>query len=189
MITLNSGEVAPGFAVKDVNGTPVSLSEYQGKKVLLTFFRYASCPFCTVRFVRMTQEVERYAQQGIQVIGVFESSPEYIKEYLGPRGLPFPVIPDPQGELYARYGIRKSLPGLMFGMFRMPTLLRALFDKEYRMAKPDGDITRIPADFLITPDQIIADSYYGSDIGDHIPFKRIDEFAGPDAKPLLAGRP
>ena len=123
MITLNSGEVAPGFAVKDVNGTPVSLSEYQGKKVLLTFFRYASCPFCTVRFVRMTQEVERYAQQGIQVIGVFESSPEYIKEYLGPRGLPFPVIPDPQGELYARYGIRKSLPGLMFGMFRMPTLL------------------------------------------------------------------
>ncbi|MEN8168816.1 MAG: peroxiredoxin family protein [Pseudomonadota bacterium] len=177
MITLKTDDMAPDFAMIDLNGDTIRLADYKGEKVLLSFFRYATCPFCTVRFVRLTQEVERYAEQGIQVIAVFESSSDYIQEYLGRRGLPFPVIPDPQGELYARYGIKKSLPGLMLGMFRMPTMLRALFDPDYRMAKPDADITRIPADFLIGTDQIIADSYYGSDIGDHIPFKRIDSFA------------
>ena len=177
MSTLNIGELAPEFSTSDLNGNTIRLSDYHGKKVLLSFFRYATCPFCTVRFARLIQEVEHYAEKDIQVIAVFESSPEYIKKYLSRRGLPFPVIPDPQGELYARYGVKKSLPGLMLGMFRMPTFLRALFDPEYRMAKPDSSITRIPADFLIGTNQVINDSYYGSDIGDHISFKRIDSFA------------
>ncbi len=176
MTTLHCGDQAPDFTLPDLDGRPVRLADYHGRKVLLTFFRYATCPFCTVRFVRLTQETRRYAEQGIQIIGVFESSADYIREYLSRRGLPFPIIPDPDGTLYAQYGVRKSLPGLLFGMFRMPTLLRALFDRDYRMAAPDGSVTRIPADFLIASDGVIADAYYGSDIGDHIPFQRIDHF-------------
>ena len=177
MSTLNVGDLAPDFTMTDLDGSEIHLYDYHGKKILLCFFRYATCPFCTIRYVRLTQEAERYAKQGIQVIGVFESSAEYIKKYLGSRGLAFPIIPDPEGKLYRQYGVKKSLPGLMFGMFRMPTLLRALFDPEYHMAKPDSSMTRIPADFLISTDKSIAETYYGSDIGDHIPFKRIDKFA------------
>lgn len=180
MNTLNIGDVAPDFIMKDMNKDDIRLYNFNGKKVLLCFFRYATCPFCTVRFVRLSQEVERYAKQGVQIIGVFESSEEYIQKYLGSRGLSFPIIPDPTGELYRQYGVKKSLPGLMFGMFRIPTLLRALFDREYHMAKPEGDMSRIPADFLINADKSIADTYYGSDIGDHISFKRIDAFAEED---------
>ena len=178
MKTLHSGDQAPDFTLPGLDGRAVRLADYRGRKVLLTFFRYATCPFCTVRFVRLAQEAPRYAEQGIQVIGVFESSADYVREYLSRRGLPFPVIADPDGTLYAQYGVKKSLPGLLFGMFRMPTLLRALFDRDYRMAAPDGSLIRIPADFLIGPDRLIADAYYGSDIGDHIPFQRIDRFAG-----------
>lgn len=180
MTTLNIGDLAPDFTMRDMSGSDIRLYDFKGKKILLCFFRYATCPFCTVRFVRLSQEVERYAKQGIQIVGVFESSEEYIQKYLGSRGLTFPIIPDPTGELYRQYGVKKSLPGIMIGMFRMPALLRALFDREYRMAKPDGSISRIPADFLINADKSIADTYYGSDIGDHIPFKRIDKFAEQD---------
>lgn len=186
MNTLNIGDVAPDFTMKDMNKNDIHLYDFKGKKILLCFFRYATCPFCTVRFVRLSQEVERYAKQGIQIVGVFESSEKYIQKYLGRRGLSFPIIPDPAGELYLQYGVKKSLPGLMFGMFRMPTLLRTLFDREYRMAKPDGSISRIPADFLINADKSIADTYYGSDIGDHIPFKRIDRFAEEDVNIQLS---
>ena len=177
MRILNINNLAPDFTMPDVNGNEIHFYDYKGKKILLCFFRYATCPFCTVRFVRLSQEAERYSKLGVQVIGVFESSAEYIKKYLGSRGLTFPVIPDPAGELYRIYGVKKSLPGLMFGMFRMPTMLRALFDPEYRMAKPDGSITRIPADFIVNADLSIADIYFGNDIGDHIPFKRVDKFA------------
>ncbi len=177
MNILNINNPAPDFTMPDVYGNEIHLYGYKGKKVVLCFFRYATCPFCTVRFVRLSQEVERYQQQGVQVIGVFESGADYIKKYLGSRGLTFPVIPDPGGELYRIYGVKKSVAGLMFGMFRIPTLLRAIFDPEYRMEKADGSISRIPADFLINTDMSIADIYFGSDIGDHIPFKRIDKFA------------
>jgi peroxiredoxin len=177
MNTLTTGNRAPDFTLPDLDGRPVHLADYQGRKVLLIFFRYATCPFCTVRFVRLAQEAQRYAAQGLQIIGVFESGADYIREYLYRRGLPFPVIPDPEGKLFALYGVKKSLPGLLFGMLRLPTLLRALLDPQYRMARPDGPVTRIPADFLIDENQVIADAYYGSDIGDHIPFARIDRFA------------
>lgn len=177
MNILQNGDYAPDFDMPDLDGNPIRLSDYRGKKVLLVFFRYATCPFCTVRFVRLTQEVQHYAAQGIQIIGVFESSRDYIRQYLSRRGIPFPVIPDPEGKLYTSYGVKKSLVGTMIGMFRIFSLLRAMLDPDYKMAVPDSSIMRIPADFLIGPAQTIVDVYYGSDIGDHIPFRRIDQFA------------
>lgn len=177
MTRLNKGELAPDFNAQDVTGKQIRLSAFRGRKILLSFFRYATCPFCTVRFVRLAQEMERYANSGLVVIGVFESSREYIMRYIGRRGLPFPIIADPDGELYAQYGVKKSMPGMMLGMLRMPTLLRALLDPDYRMANSGGSKTRIPADFLISGDRTIVESYYGRDIGDHMPFKHIDSFA------------
>lgn len=178
MEKLEPGEHAPDFSAIDIHGRPVRLHGYAGRKVLLSFFRFATCPFCTVRFVRLTQEAERYAQQGLEVIAVFESSAEYIREYLNGRSMPFPVIADPDGELYARYGLKKSATGLLFGMFRIPTLLRALFDPQFRMARPDSSLLRIPADFLLDSNGRLVESYYGRDIGDHIPFKKIERFIG-----------
>ena len=177
MKTLSINNLAPDFTHVDMEGRKLRLSDYKGKKVLLSFFRFATCPFCTVRFARLSQEARQYSDMGIQIIAVFESSPEYIQEYLGNRSLPFPVIADPDGVLYASYGVKKSLFGMMLGMFRMPSLIRLMFDRNYKMAKPDSSIIRIPADFLIGTNQQIEDAYYGRDIGDHIPFHRIDRFA------------
>lgn len=178
MPTLHQNDRAPDFTAFDVDGRPVRLADYRGHKVLLTFFRYATCPFCTVRFMRLAREAAQYSDRGLRIIGVFESSADYIREYvyLYRRGLPFPVIPDPRGDLYALYGARKSWLGLMLGMFRIPTLMRALFTPTYHMAAPDGSLSRIPADFLIRPDQLITEAYYGNDIGDHIPFRHINRF-------------
>jgi peroxiredoxin Q/BCP len=170
------GAVAPDFAVIDLEGNTQRLSDYRGQKVLLTFLRYATCPFCTIRYQQLINELPKYEKQGLKVLVVFESSPDYIREYLSRRGLPFPVIPNPEGQLYRLYQVEHSMGGLMFGMLRLPSLIRAMFDPRFKMAKPDSSITRIPADFLIDEGGVIADSYYGRDIGDHIPFKRIDQF-------------
>lgn len=177
MQQLQQGDKAPDFTMRDLNGVDFSLSEYRGKKVLLTFFRFATCPFCTVRFARLAQEVGQHRLAGVEVIGVFESSADYILQYLGNRGLPFRIVADPNSLLYARFGLEKSMLGLLLGMFRLPTLMRAMFDKKYRMAKPDASLSRIPADFLIGADQVIECAYYGRDIGDHLPFHLIEKFA------------
>jgi hypothetical protein len=42
----------------------------------------------------------------------------------------------------------------------------------------EGDKALIPADFLVGPDLIIEQAYYGNDIGDHLPLPEIDSFLG-----------
>ena len=146
---LRGAEYAPDFEMLDLDGRLLRLSDYRGKTVLLTFFRYVTCPFCTMRFVRLSQEAHRLGAHGVQIIGVFESNPAAIRSAVSRRGLPFPIIADPAGALYARYGVKTSLLGLVLGMFRVPTLMRALTDRHYRLARPNGSFSRLPADFLI----------------------------------------
>ncbi len=43
MITPQAGGQAPDFTLSDILDREVRLSEYRGRKVLLSFFRYASC--------------------------------------------------------------------------------------------------------------------------------------------------
>jgi len=183
---LNRGAVAPDFAIIDLEGNTQRLDDYRGQKVLLSFLRFATCPFCTIRFQQLINELPKYEKQGLKMLVVFESSPDYIRQYLSRRGLPFPVIPDPDGQLYRLYQVEHSMGGLLLGMFRLPSLIGAMFDPLYRMAKPDSSISRIPADFLIDEGGVIADSYYGRDIGDHIPFNRIDQFMLESMPPMTA---
>ncbi len=181
MNKLSIGDKAPDFTMKDLKGVDIKLSYYQNKKVILSFFRFATCPFCTVRFARLVQEAQHYSDNGVYIIAVFESGPDYIKKYINNQDINFPIIADPEGKLYSQYGVKKSVLGIMLGMMRLPTLMKAMFSSGYKMAKPDSSMRRIPADFLIDQEQTIIDSYYGKDIGDHIPFKRIDQIFVNDA--------
>ncbi|MCK4865389.1 MAG: redoxin domain-containing protein [Gammaproteobacteria bacterium] len=171
------GDRAPDFTTTDLDGNTIQISDYVGKKTLLVFFRFASCPLCTVRFAQLIQNYPEYSKKGLNIIAVFESSPEYIRRYVNDkRKVPFPIIADPEGELYKLYNVKKSIVGTMKGMFRIFKMLKSMMDPAYSMGKPDGSITRIPADFLINPLMVVTDSYYGSDIGDHIPLNRITHF-------------
>jgi hypothetical protein len=43
-LRLTDGEPARGFQMEDIGGQPVRLADYAGRHVLLSFFRFASCP-------------------------------------------------------------------------------------------------------------------------------------------------
>lgn len=177
MNDLTIGDSVPDFSTTDINGNTIQLSDYIGKKTLLCFFRFATCPLCTVRFLQLLQNYPDYQARGLNIIAVFESSPDYVRRYVSDRRkVPFPIIADLDGELYKLYNVKKSVPGMIFGMFRIFKMLKGMLDPEFSMGKPDGSITRVPADFLISPLMKIKDSYYGKDIGDHIPLNRIDKF-------------
>jgi len=40
----------------------------------------------------------------------------------------------------------------------------------------EGIKSMVPADFLISPDLSVQVAYYGSDIGDHLPIVKINEW-------------
>lgn len=177
MQDLLPGDNVPDFVRKDIFDETVQISNYVGKKTLLVFFRFASCPFCTVRFAQLLQNYPKYSANGLHIIAIFESSPEFVRRYAtNKKNIPFPVIADLDGELYKLYNVKKSILGTAKGMFRIFKMMKGMFVRKFSMAVPDGSITRVPADFLIGPLLTVKESYYGNDIGDHIPFKHIDSF-------------
>lgn len=48
---LKKGDKAIGFKTEDILGNKIDLEEFRGKKVLLSFYRGASCPFLTSGFM------------------------------------------------------------------------------------------------------------------------------------------
>ena len=70
---LQPGQAAPDFTVTDFTGVTRTLSDYRGKKVLLSFYRYASCPFCNLRIHQLRQKAAEWEGQGLVMLAVFQS--------------------------------------------------------------------------------------------------------------------
>jgi peroxiredoxin Q/BCP len=105
------GEKARKFTGVDFKGVPFDSDELGGKKVLFSFFRYASCPFCNLRIHRLISRYEQYQKAGVEVVAVFQSPPESIRQYVGKQDIPFTVLADPERKLYTLYGVESSWLG------------------------------------------------------------------------------
>ncbi len=170
---LQPGDAAPEIGTNDYLGNPIRLHEYKGRWVLLSFYRYASCPFCNLRVHKLSQQAKELHRLNLSLIGVFQSPTEAIAKHAGARDPGFPLIADPSQALYAQFGLETSWVGVLTGMiFKMPTMMAAMF-KGFLPGSIEGDFTQMPADFLINPDGIIVIANYGTDLGDHLPLETV----------------
>jgi len=179
---LVAGDTTPYFKTLDVLGNMVDLNEYKGKRVLLSFYRFVTCPLCNLR---VAQFMRQYPQikDDIAVIAVFESSQEYITDYVGPKGLPFPIIADPKAILFKHFGVETSWFKSMLAMLKPITMMKAMWNVRFRMGPRDGKANRVPADFLIDTDGTVRVCHYGSNITDHIPMKQVEKFMNMNKQP------
>src|SRR5262249_18010967 len=97
---LRPGNSAPLFVSSDVYGRRVSLVDYAGWHVLLSFYRAAVCPLCSLRFALLVDRASAYARQGLAMVAVFESSPPETLRYMRGLQLPIPVIGNVAGDLF-----------------------------------------------------------------------------------------
>lgn len=179
MTRLTSGVPAPVIETSDFLGEPVSLAALRGRKVLLSFYRYASCPLCNLRMHQLVKAFPRLAPD-IALISVFQSPAEIVGTYVGRQDAPFPIVPDPQRRLYARYGLESHWLGLFRKIWTSPWQILQAFSKGFLPGRVDGPFNAIPADFLIDENGVIQLAYYGRDIGDHLSMERIFQFIAGD---------
>jgi len=152
-------------------------SALSGQRCLVSFYRFASCPFCNLRLHQM---VARHGElEGrLEVVAIFDSSAPNLRRHAEKHHAPFPILADPDRSVYRRFGIETSLFGMFKGMIlRMPTLLKAMFAHGYIPTTIGGSLTSMPADFLIDETGIIQTAYYGRDEGDHLAWDTIAAFA------------
>ncbi|WP_366936864.1 redoxin domain-containing protein [uncultured Sulfuricurvum sp.] len=64
MSRLEEGKSAPWFKAKSFQGDDINLDAYRGRYVLLSFYRYASCPFCNLRVHESIQKRDCFQTLG-----------------------------------------------------------------------------------------------------------------------------
>ncbi|XKT74742.1 MAG: peroxiredoxin-like family protein [Patescibacteria group bacterium UBA2163] len=172
---LQNGDVAPSFEVEDVKGKTISLKEYKGKKLLVSFYRYAACPLCNLRIHDLITNHSDLKKNGLHMVAFFQSQKESILEYVGKQKPPFPIVPDPERKIYSLYGVESSLGKALKAVFKMNKFKEAN-KLGFKGGKKEGDKKLVPADFLIDEKGVVHTAYYGKDISDHLPLEQIEEF-------------
>jgi len=104
------GKPAPSFALKDLDGHPVSLSDLEGKPVLITFWATWCVP-CRDELPLIRDEYLAHRLEGLRVVAIDygNESPDTIRSFWTSLKLqPAPVL-DPDGQAAKAYGVNVTL--------------------------------------------------------------------------------
>ncbi len=174
---LTTGMVAPEFAATDISGQAISLSAYAGKRLLLSFFRNGACAMCNLRVHHLIERFPMYRERGLEMVAVFESPRESILTHVAKQYAPFPLIADPQGVLYDLYGVETSREKVLAPVddaWRQGMIQEAAAIGYALTPEEGSNFFRLPAEFLIGPDQRIEIAFYVNAVGEHLSFAEID---------------
>lgn len=160
-----------------IDGTDFQLDQIQGKRFMLSFFRFAACPFCNLRIHELASRFGEFGEN-FSIVAIFDSSLENLRRHAQRHHASFPILADEHNVYYREYGVERSLSGTLKGAaLNMPTVLHALFIKGYWPSSFGGKLTTMPANFLIDEKRIIRVAHYGKDEGDHLPFEQVKAFS------------
>ena len=101
------GTKAPDFTLMDQNGTPHSLSEYKGQKVVLYFYPKDMTSGCTSQACSFRDLYPQFRENGAVVLGVSKDSAASHKRFEETHGLPFTLLSDPEMQVIAAYDVQK----------------------------------------------------------------------------------
>jgi peroxiredoxin len=84
--------LAPNFRLKDLNGSEITLSDYEGKVLYINFWA-TWCPPCRAEIPDFIQFYKEYKAQGLEVLGVSvdQMSAEKVLAFAKANGMNYPV--------------------------------------------------------------------------------------------------
>jgi peroxiredoxin len=156
----------PTLELTASSGEPVTIPDPAGGFVHLQLRRFAGCPICNLHLHSIVARHDEIRSHGIREVVVFHSTAAELAKY--ENEMPFPLIADPERQLYRRLGVehrpssllstralRAAIAGQTAALLKRSTM-RALGP-----IKPTGGVLGLPADFLIAPDGRLVALEYG----------------------------
>lgn len=102
------GSLAPNFKLLATNGQEISLTDFRGKKnVIIFFIRETTCPQCKTHVTQLGRMYEQFKSAGAEIVVILGENVEKSREYANGIGLPFPILADPDREIYHLYELEK----------------------------------------------------------------------------------
>jgi peroxiredoxin Q/BCP len=104
-MVLAVGTVAPSFTTTDDEGNTVSLSDFQGKVVVMYFYPKDDTPGCTKQAQSFRDNYEEYQNKDMVVLGVSRDDEASHKQFKEKYGLPFKLLVDSDGAITKAYDV------------------------------------------------------------------------------------
>ncbi|NEV93594.1 peroxiredoxin [Psychroflexus sp. YR1-1] len=115
-MSIEKGEKVPHFELKDQNGNAFNSEEVIGKKpAVIYFYPKDFTPGCTKEACNFRDSYEDFKEAGAEVIGISNDSEKSHAKFAKKYKLPFVLLSDANGRVRKKFGIKKSLLGLVPG--------------------------------------------------------------------------
>lgn len=105
MNTLKEGNKVPNFTTTDQDGNSISLSDYQGKKLVVFFYPAASTPTCTVEACNLRDHYKELQDAGYEILGVSADTEKKQTNFRNKHEFPFPLLADTSKEVINAFGV------------------------------------------------------------------------------------
>ena len=137
------GSKAPDFKAVAHDGSPVRLSDFKGRPVVLYFYPKDDTPGCTVEACGFRDLHAQLSRHKAVVLGVSPDSPASHEKFRAKFNLPFTLIADEQHAVAEKYGVwrEKSMYGRVYmGIARTTFVIDAggRIAKVFEAVKPKG---------------------------------------------------
>ena len=175
---IKKGDLINELSLPAIDGSVFDLQFVQGQKLMISFYRYSSCPFCHLRINETINNKENFGDN-FQTVAIFNCSLDSLKKASSKHDSSIFILADENRFYFDKYSVDKSsfgvLLGPIFGFFRF---MKAIFIKGFNpFTTLSGAFTDLPVDVLIDESGIVIDVKYGKTTIDHIPMSDVISFS------------
>ncbi len=101
-VTSFSGDIAPDFTLKSLDGKTYRLSELRGKVVVLNFWA-TWCPDCIEEMPSLQKAYTRFKNDGLVVLGVsIDRKKEKVAQFVKRLKITYPILLDTSGDVFIK---------------------------------------------------------------------------------------
>lgn len=141
---LQIGDKAPDFELLSDAGTPLKLSDYRGRRVVLFFFPKADTPGCTTQACGFRDHFPQIEIANATVIGLSPDEPKKLAKWKAKQNLPYTLVSDPDhaiAEAYGAWGEKKMYGKAYMGILRSHVVIGpdgTIEDTQYKVSPQES---------------------------------------------------
>jgi len=105
MTHLNEGDAAPAFSGLNQHDKPVSLTDFDGEKLILFFYPRDNTPGCTAEACDLQDNLEFWNKKGYKILGISPDTVKSHQKFIAKYGFEYDLIADPEKEILKSYGV------------------------------------------------------------------------------------
>jgi len=154
---LDVGDEVPNFCLRGLNEQgeerEFCFDQFKNRKVILYFYPKDNTPGCTTEACDFRDNLNRFKEYGITVIGVSPDSVENHRRFKEKYNLNFILLSDPDkrvAEMFGAYGEKKSYGRITKGIIRSTFYIEnGKIVKAWRNVRAKGHVERILKDLKL----------------------------------------